>query len=61
MERRDQYKREIRSSRGAAMLARMFLVRKRRGERVRSEARAVVKERVERVRPIMVRYWRCQP
>lgn len=39
----------------------MFLSLKRRGERVRSESRPNENVRVARVRPMMVRYWKCQP
>lgn len=37
------------------------LRRKIRGERRVSDVRARRKVRVERDRPIMVRYWKCQP
>jgi hypothetical protein len=61
MERRVQYKSEIKSSNGVEIVLRVFLKMKRVGERVRSEARPERKDRVVMVRPIMVRYWRCQP
>lgn len=51
----------IRSSRGAEVELRRFLARKREGERVMSEREAARKVRVARVRPMMVRYWKCQP
>jgi hypothetical protein len=38
-----------------------FLARKRAGERVRSAQTPRKKVSVLRERPIMVRYWKCQP
>lgn len=51
----------MRKDKGVEVRERMFLVRKRVGERVMSEREPRRKVRVERVRPIMVRYWKCQP
>jgi hypothetical protein len=51
----------MRRESGVAMRAKRFLRAKRVGERVVSARRAVVKVRVVRARPMMVRYWRCQP
>jgi hypothetical protein len=51
----------MRRARGAEVLLRMVLRRKRWWEWVRSERVAVRKVRVARRRPIMVRYWKCQP
>ena len=42
-------------------IERLFLRRKRIREVVRSERRPKVKVRTARVRPIMVRNWKCQP
>ena len=51
----------MRRARGAEAIEKRFLNWNRRGERVVSETMAKVKVRVERVRPMMVRYWKCQP
>ena len=51
----------MRTSRGVVQMERVFLRRKRVGEEVRSARRPVVKVRRARVRPMMVRYWKCQP
>ena len=51
----------MRRARGVEVLLSMFLLRKRRCEWVRSERAAVTKVRVARRRPIIVRYWKCQP
>ncbi len=51
----------MRRERGVEVRERRFLKRKRWGERVMSEREAKAKVRVERVRPIIVRYWKCQP
>jgi len=61
MARRVQYNRDMRRDNGAATVPRTFLAAKRVGERIRSERRPKVKERAEMARPIIVRYWRCQP
>lgn len=61
MSRSDQYRVEIRTSSGAEVMLRKFLVRKRVGDMEMSAREAVRKVRVARVRPIMVRYWKCQP
>lgn len=42
-------------------MERVFLRRKRGWEDERSARRPVVKVRRARVRPMMVRYWKCQP
>lgn len=42
-------------------MPRTFLSAKTLGERVRSDKRPKVKERVETARPMIVKYWRCQP
>jgi len=39
----------------------VFLRRKRAREEEMSEREPQVKVRVERARPRMVRYWKCQP
>jgi len=59
--RRDQYRMLISTSRGVEVRVRMFFMRKRFGERVRSASRAVVKVVVARARPMIVRNWKCQP
>ena len=46
---------------GAAVMERRFLMRKIWRERARSERVPVRKVRKERDRPIIVRYWKCQP
>ena len=51
----------MRTSMGALATEREFLTAKSRGERVRSAARPMVKVRVARDRPMIVRYCRCQP
>lgn len=56
-----QYKMLIRTSSGALHRDRLFLMRKRWGERVRSESRPKMKVRVDIARPMMVRNWKCQP
>ena len=51
----------MRRASGAEAIERKFLSWKRRGDSVVSERMAKLKVRVERVRPMMVRYWKCQP
>lgn len=51
----------IRTQRGVVHIERVFLRRKRAGEVRRSARMPVVKVRRARVRPMMVRYWKCQP
>lgn len=51
----------IRTCKGVVHIERMFLRRKRAGDVVRSARRPRVKVRTARERPIMVRYWKCQP
>jgi len=46
---------------GAEETERAFLQRKKRGESVRSATSPVRKVAVASDRPIMVRYWKCQP
>jgi len=61
MARRPQYKVEMRHSSGAEQMERMFLAKKSREEMVRSARRPVRKVRLARARPMIVRYWNCQP
>ena len=58
---RVQYSRDISSDNGDATMLRTFLAVKRVGEPVRSDRKPKVNERVEKARPMFVRYWRCQP
>ena len=51
----------MRTSRGVVHIESLFLRRKRSGEEVRFARRPVVKVRTARVRPMIVRYWKCQP
>ena len=51
----------IRHSIGAEATERAFLTAKRRRLRVMSARRPKVNVRVERARPMIVRYWKCQP
>ena len=51
----------MRRASGAEAIEKRFLSWNRRGERVVSERMARVKVRVDKVRPMMVRYWKCQP
>ena len=51
----------MRHSIGADATERAFLAAKRRRLRVMSARRPNVKVRVERARPMIVRYWKCQP
>lgn len=51
----------MRTSSGVVQMERVFFRRKRGGEVERSARRPVVKVRRARVRPMMVRYWKCQP
>jgi hypothetical protein len=51
----------IRHSRGAEHMERTFFRRNMRWERVMSAKVPAVKVIVASVRPIMVRYWKCQP
>ncbi len=46
---------------GAAVMERRFLRRKSCAERVTSESVPRRKVRKERERPMIVRYWKCQP
>ena len=48
-------------SMGAEQHERMFLKKKRRLDRVRSASRPRVNVVVASARPIIVRYWKCQP
>jgi len=59
--RKPQYRILIKHSIGAEATERAFFAAKRRRLRVRSARRPKEKVRVERARPIMVRYWKCQP
>jgi hypothetical protein len=59
--RRPQYRMLIRHSMGADATERAFLTAKRRRLRVMSASSPKVKVKVERARPMMVRYWKCQP
>jgi hypothetical protein len=61
MARSVQYRVLIRRARGVDVEERWFLSWKRGGEKVRSERRARRKVRRQRERPIIVRYWKCQP
>jgi hypothetical protein len=56
MARRVQYNKDMRRDNGEATVLRLFLMVKRMGERVRSEIRPNVKERIETARPIIVKY-----
>ena len=51
----------IRISKGAAQTEKMFLVRKRSFEELMSAREPQAKVRVAKERPMMVRYWKCQP
>ena len=51
----------MRTWRGVVHMERVFLSRKRAGEEDMSARRPVEKVRRARVRPMMVRYWKCQP
>jgi hypothetical protein len=51
----------IRHSIGADATERAFFAANRRRLRVRSARRPQAKVRVERARPMIVRYWKCQP
>lgn len=51
----------MRTSRGVVQIERVFLRRKRVGDKVVFARRPVVKVRRARARPMMVRYWKCQP
>ena len=50
-----------RTSSGVVHIERVFLRRNKSGEEERLARRPVVKVRTARLRPIMVRYWKCQP
>ena len=56
-----QYKVLIRHSSGAEHMDRMFLTRKIRGDSVMSARDPAAKVRVASDRPMMVKYWKCQP
>jgi len=51
----------MRHSRGAEQMLRTFLIRKKSGEPERSEIRPERKVKRATSRPMMVRYWKCQP
>ncbi len=51
----------MRTSRGVVHIERVFLRRKRAGDAVRFARAPVEKVRTARERPMMVRYWKCQP
>jgi hypothetical protein len=51
----------IRHSIGADATERAFFAAKRLRLRVKSARRPQAKVRVERARPMIVRYWKCQP
>jgi hypothetical protein len=59
--RRPQYKIVIRHSIGAEVTDRAFLTAKRRRLSVMSASNPKMNVRAERARPMMVRYWKCQP
>lgn len=51
----------MRTWRGVVQMERVFLRRNKDCEAERSARRPEVKVRRARVRPMMVRYWKCQP
>lgn len=51
-----QYKTLIKTSNGALQMDERFLSRNRRGDRVTSARRATENVKVDRVKPMMVRY-----
>jgi hypothetical protein len=59
--RNPQYRMVIRHSIGADATERAFFAAKRLRLRVKSARRPQAKVRVERARPMIVRYWKCQP
>jgi hypothetical protein len=59
--RKPQYSTLIKHARGALATLRLFLRRKRRRDWVRSASKPDANVAVARDRPMMVRYWRCQP
>lgn len=56
-----QYSRLINTSMGVLATESAFLIVKSAREEVRSARRPKTKVKVESVRPMMVRNWRCQP
>ena len=61
MNLRLQYRMATRTSKGVEHIVRVFLTWKRTGDDVRSAKAPAMKEAVAIVRPMMVRYWKCQP
>lgn len=59
--RRPQYSTLIRTSIGQLHTDKRFLTRNSRRDSVTSAMRATANVRVDRVRPMTVRYWKCQP
>ena len=59
--RKPQYRILIRHSIGAEATESAFFAAKRRRLRVMSARRPKENVRVERARPMMVRYWKCHP
>ena len=59
--RRLQYKTLMSTSIGALQRDRRFLARKSRADKVTSANRPRKKVTVERLNPMTVRYWKCQP
>ena len=59
--RRPQYRVLIRHSSGAEHIESTFLTRNSRGEVVMSARAPTIKVKVARARPMIVRYWKCQP
>lgn len=58
---RPQYKILIRTSIGALVTERMFFSLKRRVDKVISASRPIKKVKVARLRPRMVKCWKCRP
>lgn len=61
MNLRLQYSMATRTSKGVEHIARVFLTWKRTGDDVRSAKAPAMKEAVVIKRPMIVRYWKCQP
>jgi hypothetical protein len=59
--RRPQYRIVIRHSIGAEVTERAFLTAKRRRLSVMSASNPKKNVRAERAKPMMVKYWKCQP
>jgi len=59
--RRVQYRTLIKTSSGVVHMESKFLTWNKLGEDVKSARRPETKVRLARVRPMMVRYWKCQP